>query len=164
MVDFVGINSCGAVFVTDFYNLCSKGRRETGLTLSRLLTLGFGVAVILVALNVGRLGSVFEIANRIVNGFGSPLLAIFLLGMFSRRATSRGMLIGKRCFRMIQPELAPDTRAAFMNALSFSLTTWFRTARVGRFQKLKLIARIKDPNDGPTTETITIANGSDGIA
>ena len=89
-----GINSCCAAFVTDFYSRFSRKRGDAELTLSRLLTLGFGAVVIAAALNVGRLGSVFEIANKIVNGFGSPLLAVFLLGMFSRRANSRGMLIG----------------------------------------------------------------------
>ena len=35
-----------------------------------------------------------EIANKVINGFGSPLLAIFILGMFSKRANSKGMIIG----------------------------------------------------------------------
>ena len=43
---------------------------------------------------VGKLGSLFEIANRIINGLGSPLLALLLVTAMSRKVTSRGMLMG----------------------------------------------------------------------
>ena len=61
---------------------------------NRLLTVIFGIFITGAAMSVGRLGSIFEIANKIINGFGSPLLAVFLLGMFSRRANSLGMFLG----------------------------------------------------------------------
>jgi SSS family transporter len=89
-----GINSCCAAFVTDFYDRFARPGEGKALSVSRLVTLGLGTLVIFAALNIGRLGSVFEIANKVVNGFGSPLLAILLLGIFSRRANSYGMLFG----------------------------------------------------------------------
>ncbi|MEW6751004.1 MAG: sodium/solute symporter [Candidatus Latescibacterota bacterium] len=91
-----GINSCAAVWVADF------GPGRSGATggaadeqqVSRLPTLAFGGAATLLALEVGRLGSVFEIANRVINGMGTPLLALSVLALFSRRATAAGTLAG----------------------------------------------------------------------
>jgi len=83
-----GIHSCSTALVTDFL-----GGRRAGL--SRVLTAAFGVAATVAACTVDRWGpSLFAIANRIINGLGAPLLALFLLGMFSRRANTFGMLVG----------------------------------------------------------------------
>jgi Na+/proline symporter len=90
-----GINACGAAYIADFQ------RRWTGVAdtpgerlASRLAVLATGLAATVTALYIGRLGTVFEIANRIINGLGTPLLALFLLGMFTRRASSRGVFVG----------------------------------------------------------------------
>ena len=90
-----GINSCSAVAITDFYRRWGGGvENARELFYGRLATLAFGAVATGAALQIGRLGSIFEIANRIINGLGSPLLALFFLGMFSRRANSRGTLAG----------------------------------------------------------------------
>lgn len=89
-----GINSCCAAYVTDFYRRVHPGISTKSPDLNRRLSLLFGIIATLAAMSVGQLGTIFEIANKIINGFGSPLLAIFLLGMFSTAASSRGMLIG----------------------------------------------------------------------
>ncbi len=94
-----GMNSCSAAFMTDFYGRF-LGSREPGhdvrrnLLLGRILTLLFGGAAIVLAFYVQRLGTIFEIANKIINGLGAPLLAVMLLGMFSRRVNSAGMFFG----------------------------------------------------------------------
>ncbi|MBT4504657.1 MAG: sodium/solute symporter [Gemmatimonadetes bacterium] len=90
-----GVNSCSAALITDFYQrFTPSSTADRELRWSRLATLVFGIIATLAATQVGRLGSIFTIANRFINGLGSPLLAIFLLGMFSRRANARGVLIG----------------------------------------------------------------------
>jgi SSS family transporter len=90
-----GINSCCAAFVTDFYRRFHLGRASSQSSgINRRLSLFFGMAATVAAMGVSHMGTVFEIANKIINGFGSPLLAIFLLGMFSNTAGSRGMLAG----------------------------------------------------------------------
>lgn len=89
-----GIHSCCTAFVMDFYRRFRSGRIPDSPGLNRLLSMLFGMMATFAAMSVGRLGTIFEIANKIINGFGSPLLAVFLLGMFSRTAGSRGMLIG----------------------------------------------------------------------
>ncbi len=87
-----GINSCCTAFYHDL--LFSKDSEHTDFIQIRIITLFFGFIIILLALNIGKFGSIFEIANKIVNGFGSPLLALFILGMFSKRANSRGVFWG----------------------------------------------------------------------
>lgn len=89
-----GINSCCTAYVTDFYRRFHRRSSAESPDLNRRLSLLFGLIATLAAMSVGHLGTVFEIANKIINGFGSPLLAVFLLGMFSTTASSRGMLMG----------------------------------------------------------------------
>jgi Na+/proline symporter len=59
---------------------------------SRIATLAFGALGTLLACNVSRIGTLIEIANKLVNAFTGPLFGIFLLAMFSRRATSAAAL------------------------------------------------------------------------
>ena len=89
-----GINSCTTAFVTDFYSRFRPGWTPGSPAVNRVLSIFFGVVATVAAMSVGHLGTVFEIANKIINGFGSPLLAIFLMGMFSRTAVSSGVLAG----------------------------------------------------------------------
>jgi SSS family transporter len=99
------LNSMTSVAVVDFYHRIFRGRPDGGrglaeaegrrqVTVSRLFTLLIGVAGIVLSSNVGRLGTVFEISNKLINGFTGPLLGIFLLGMFTRRANGTGALAG----------------------------------------------------------------------
>ena len=101
-----GIHACATVIVTDFCDRLhggvndrlGEGQRSTGrgvrVGFARVLTAVLGVGVMAIACYVGRLGTLFEIANKIVNGLGSPLLAMFLLGMFFPRANSWGIVVG----------------------------------------------------------------------
>jgi len=87
-----GIHSSTVVLFTNVYRSDPDTVRQ--LALGRVAVLVLGTFVTVLAIYIGRIGSIFEIANKIVNGLGSPLLALFLIGMFSRRATSWGMLVG----------------------------------------------------------------------
>ena len=95
-----GINACSAAYVTDFHSRIFGMQKGPGhsIRLDRALTLGLGVSATLAALAliplVGRTNSLFMIVNKMINGLGSPLLALFLLGMFSRRVNGPGMLAG----------------------------------------------------------------------
>lgn len=86
-----GINACAAAVTTDFL----QGRPAAR---PRRLTLALGLAVTALAilllpwLNAHQ--SLFAVINKLVNGLGSPLLAIVTLGMFSRRTTAHGMFWG----------------------------------------------------------------------
>jgi Na+/proline symporter len=91
-----GIHSCCTAFVTDFGKkdvLDDSGNKST-LVRERILTFAIGTTVTVAACFVGKLGSIFEIANKLINGIGSPLLALVLIGMYGKRFTSRGVLAG----------------------------------------------------------------------
>lgn len=99
-------NSMGTVAMTDFYNRIYLGKGTDGngdrtaeeqqhqVRVSRIITCIIGAIGIVLACNVSQLGSILEIANKLVNGFTGPILGIFLLGMFSRRANQFGVFLG----------------------------------------------------------------------
>ena len=104
------IHSGSSVLVVDIYNRLIKGRRmdraateaaggnaEDDRAQVRLLRWGtvlMGVLGTALATNVAGIGNLLEIANKLINSFSGPLFGIFLLAMFSQRATSSGALAG----------------------------------------------------------------------
>jgi solute:Na+ symporter, SSS family len=85
-----GINGVASVIVYDWL-----GGRQLSLRISRLLTVGLGILVIVAALVAPRLGSnVINIITTIAGTLLGGLMAVFLLGMFSPRANTPGALIG----------------------------------------------------------------------
>ena len=99
------INSCSSVAVVDLYNRLWLGREirrgehspaeeRAQLRVSRWFTVFFGVVGTLMAINVSRLGSLLEIANKLINAFTGPLFGIYILAMFSPRASSGAVLAG----------------------------------------------------------------------
>jgi len=90
-----GINAVTTALYNDFVH---RNRPVTngseGLTTARTMTLGVGCFSTLLACWVGQLGMIMEIAVRLIDGFGGPLLAIFLVGMFFRRVAAGPVLIG----------------------------------------------------------------------
>jgi Na+/proline symporter len=95
-----GLHSCCTAFVIDFLLPSSTPPpaatigRASPVAAARWLTLALGAAVTVVACFIGNLGSIFEIANKVINGLGSPLLVLVLLGIYGRRVTARGMFAG----------------------------------------------------------------------
>jgi SSS family transporter len=99
------INACTAVVTVDFYDRlyrnraapetpCSPAEQRAQVRVSRIATVGLGIAATVLASNVPRLGDLIEICNRLINAFTGPLFGIFLLGMFARRARAEGVLAG----------------------------------------------------------------------
>jgi SSS family transporter len=99
------INSMTSVVVMDFYHRIWRNRDRGGepldglearhqIRVARLATLLIGVLGTILGCNVDRLGTVYEIANKLINGFTGPLFGIFLLGMCTRRANALGVLVG----------------------------------------------------------------------
>lgn len=84
-----GIHSCSTVIATDFSG--SSVFRKTAPPVLVILLGGF---ITVTALYLKNFGSIFEIANKIVNGFGSPLLALFVMGKYARRSNSAGAFFG----------------------------------------------------------------------
>jgi hypothetical protein len=103
-----GLNSVCTLLVSDFFRRLGWGRQwlarrqdkspdefdeQDELHLGRRLVLGLGVTATLFSLLVSVVDDIFSIMIAIVNTFGGPLLAVFLLGVFTRRTTSRAALL-----------------------------------------------------------------------
>ncbi len=106
-----GLNSCLAVWMTDFAPRRpprdpDRAPRQTGSLRPpaagapqsrRSYRTGIGLLLsvtIALAFVLGRTGDLFAVVNRVVNGVGSPLLALVLLGMFSRGCNATGAWVG----------------------------------------------------------------------
>jgi SSS family transporter len=100
------IHSCSSVLIVDVYNRLVLGRetgpgRETDagspgsqVRALRIATALVGAAGTTLACNVAGIGTLLEIANKVINAFTGPLFGIFLLAMFSTRASSVAALAG----------------------------------------------------------------------
>ncbi len=103
-----GLNSITTLLIVDVHRRLGVGRpalarwvgKEIGdleetdeLRLARAMVIAIGVAATLFSLLVSRLGNIFDMMITLVNTLGGPLLAVFLLGMFTRRCTSAAALI-----------------------------------------------------------------------
>jgi Na+/proline symporter len=104
-----GLNSICTLLVMDFHRRYGVGRawlaKKLGKTpetltesdelkLAQPLTLAVGVGATLFAIGVAQVRDIFDIMIIIANTLGAPLLAIFLLGMFTRRCTAGGAFFG----------------------------------------------------------------------
>ena len=125
------INSCTSVVVVDFYNRLWLGR-QTGherssaeqrheVLVSRVATVAFGAAGTILATNVSRIGSLLEIANKLINAFTGPLFGIYLLAMFSRRATATPALVAGVAGTLTSYYVAYQTSIGFMWPSTFGL-------------------------------------------
>ncbi|QSH40179.1 sodium/solute symporter [Lentisphaerota bacterium ZTH] len=99
-----GINACSAAWTRDFYHrLISERVRSSELHIrfSTLFTIIVGTVIIIMALLFivlfGRHHNIFVLANKIINGMGSPLLAVVAAGMLKRRFTPDGVFWGGVC-------------------------------------------------------------------
>ena len=140
------INSCTSVLVIDIYNRMIRGR-ETARTavsdakdvfVSRIATAGFGIAGTILAMNVSKIGSLLEIANKLINAFAGPLFGIYILAMFSRRATSNAALVAGIIGSLTSYYVAYMSRIGFMwpSTLGF-----FATLAVGAVWSLVVPGR-----------------------
>lgn len=99
------INSQSTVIFVDFYSRLVKGRRRPAenpdaaeqrfqMRLSRVAAVVAGLTGTLLACQLDRLGTLFEIGNKVIQTFTGPVLAIFWLGMFTKRANSLSAFLG----------------------------------------------------------------------
>ena len=92
-----GIHSVTTAIVVDFRDRLIPQLRpktpERELTSIRIMIVVIGIISVALACSVGSLGNVFDIGKKLTAAFGGPLLAIFLLALFSKRSTWQGVLI-----------------------------------------------------------------------
>ena len=91
-----GINSVTSVVVNDFIKPLRKrlGDDRSDVRLARMCTLALGIFATLVSFVVSYIDDILQAAQTFLGLFSGPVLALFLLGILTRRANFRGWLIG----------------------------------------------------------------------
>ena len=89
--------------------------------MSRIATVAFGMLGTLLATNVSRIGTLLEIANKLINAFAGPLFGIYLLAMFSRKATAFPALAGGVAGSVTSYVVAYHSPIGFMWPSTFGL-------------------------------------------
>jgi ABC-type Co2+ transport system permease subunit len=103
----------------------SRTESARQVLVSRIATVAFGVAGTILAANVSRIGTLLEIANKLINAFTGPLFGIYLLAMFSQRATSTPVLVAGLIGTLTSYYVAYQTAIGFMWPSTFGLAaTW----------------------------------------
>ena len=99
------LNSTSSIVMVDFYNRLWLGLRRPArdlpaaeqarqLRISRLANLALGAMMVGIGANIERMGEIYQAGNKILGAFFGPLFGVFVLGLFSRRAHSAGVVIG----------------------------------------------------------------------
>jgi SSS family transporter len=102
------LNSATSVLVIDFYNRLWLGHvRPTSnhapaeqrrqIFISRCINAILGITMVVIALNIERMGEIYVVANKILGAFFGVLFGIFVLGMFSQRANSAIVVMAAGC-------------------------------------------------------------------
>ncbi|WP_197454490.1 sodium:solute symporter family transporter [Stieleria varia] len=93
-----GVHSVTTVLVVDFRDRLFPDLRPDSargeLRMIRVMVLLIGVLSIGLACMVGPMGNVFDIGKKLTAAFGGPLLAIFVLALFTKRTSAIGVLVG----------------------------------------------------------------------
>ncbi|MGV3661476.1 MAG: sodium:solute symporter family transporter [Prosthecobacter sp.] len=92
-----GLNSLASATVMDFQQRLSPtpDTQKQQVGGARWITVGYGVLVMGLAFLVDMMpGNLVESVNTVIGLIGGPLLGLFFLGMFTKRATTRGALYG----------------------------------------------------------------------
>jgi SSS family transporter len=125
------INSCTSVVVVDLYNRFTFGANAgpapsaanaaAQVRVSRIATVCLGGCGTVLAMNVSRIGTLLEIASKLVNAFSGPLFGIYVLAMFSRRATSGAVLVAGLVGSLVSYYVAYHTTIGFLWPATFGL-------------------------------------------
>ncbi|WP_425617232.1 hypothetical protein NA78x_000905 [Anatilimnocola sp. NA78] len=127
-----GLNSLCSLLIVDMHRRYGVGRQwlanrlqkpvgelneEDELRLAQPLTLVVGVAATLFSIIISQIGDVFLMMVAIVNTIGAPLLAVYLLGMFTRRCTSAAAFWSLAIGSLFTITLIAFNRFAFLEPL-----------------------------------------------
>lgn len=113
-----GVNSLTTAMIMDFVYIDNDRAPDASDTsrvkVARRWTLVFGSLTMLLALVVGRLGSLVEASNKIAGFLGGPMLGIFVLGICTKRSNAAGALTGAICGFFAVAAVGMFTSVSFM--------------------------------------------------
>jgi len=92
-----GMNSTSSVITTDFISLFRSVEpdEKSKILIARWVSVIIGLIVVILSLIVGHVsGNLFEVANKVVNLFVSPLFVLFFLAMFVKSSNAIGVWCG----------------------------------------------------------------------
>jgi SSS family transporter len=128
-----GVNSLTSATMCDFYQTLGKGETLSEASLvrrARWWTLIYGVLVTGFAFVISAFEkNLVESVNTIIGVVGGPMLGLFLLGMFTKRANERGAIIG--CIAGLASSLYLATSGTSISFLWFTLIGALVTMALG---------------------------------
>ncbi len=91
-----GINSIATVITNDFIKPLEKTCKTEKyyVQLARILTIILGIVATLIAFYASTIGNIIKVWSTVLGLFAGPILAIFLLGIMTRRTSFTGWLVG----------------------------------------------------------------------
>jgi len=110
------INSLTTVTVNDFYKKLWRPHAspEHYVRIARITTVLWATFSGILALVVGKAGPLVVIVSKLVGPFFGTLLAVFLLGLLTRKATQRGIVVGMLAGSALSYSVVLLTRLSFM--------------------------------------------------
>ncbi len=131
-----GVNSLTSATMCDFYQTLGNGEVLTDQKLvrrARWWTLIYGVLVTFFAFVISAFEkrNLVESVNIIIGLVGGPMLGLFLLGMFTKRANQRGAIIG--CVGGLAASLYLATAESGISFLWFTMLSSLVTLVIGLF-------------------------------
>lgn len=141
------VNSASTLVVTDLYQAVVPGRSDRHyVRVGQSLVVVFLVAGVALARLIQMFGSVFEAFQTFMSFFQGPLLALMLLGMLTRWATSAGGLAGMLAGVGTAAGLhAPRVLFGSDHAISFLWVAWWSfVAALGATVVVSLFTRRYD--------------------
>ncbi|XP_054710765.1 putative sodium-dependent multivitamin transporter isoform X1 [Uloborus diversus] len=92
------VNSLTAVTMQDlirpFFINNKKFTERTSTLLSKIITLFYGTLGIVLAFSVSKFGNLVKVTFLLFGLLGGPVMAMFFLGMMTRRANEKGVIVG----------------------------------------------------------------------
>ena len=119
------LNSLSAATVRDFIGRRIKDPARL-LLVSKLTTVAWGLVITGLAFLVGQISeTVVEAINKIGSAFYGPILAAFIIGVCSRKASAPGVLLGLPAgvsFNLFLWVAAPEVHWMWWNMIGFVMT------------------------------------------
>ncbi len=140
-----GINCLSTVLINDFVRpLRRVAASETrDLLLARVLTLIFGILATAVAFFASAIGDVIKASQTFLGLFSGPVLALFLLGILTRRGSFAGWLTGVLVALPVTMWIQKETDIHFVYYFPVS---FFLSLSVGFLASLVFPTRPVDPD------------------